>query len=732
MLTPGGHSISISFGEGYRMPLGSNEPLLTAEALTYYWDHAYDFVYDQIVHPARRSIPGLSITSQQKELLDEISIEPRIAIESGHGTGKSASLSWVGIWFLTTRFNTLGYPLKVPAVAPTYHQLMDILWPEFRRWIALSRLRLVMKVQHEMIFFDKYKTEGFVAARSPKKPENVQGFHAAHLLWLCDEAFGIIDDLVWETIEGSLTEEDNRIIIAGQHTMITGYCHEAFTRDKERWKCLRFSSEDSPLAKPEYAARIAQKYGRDSDIYRVRVSGMAPKGNPMSFIQLEQALRAQAREASRFGRVSFGVDVARFGDDNTVVTILAGNVVFPQQVRSKTDTDDICNLVIHMVYEFRRQFKYNELINVNVDATGGYGAGVIDQLSKDRENNIRVNPVNFTGRIDDPEYYDGVSKMWGELRDRIDELQLPEDDLLIEEVSTRRFAIDKGKVRIESKAEFKKEYGGSPDRADSLVLALTREAAPKRVWEGMVANEYVKNFVVDFHNLNDSSILVCSQWVEKDMRTYCLLGMWSARALQLYIMAEAKFNTPAPEVVVPGMNRLVQFISRDVAKNLERFEWYGNQLMFERTRGGTSRGGTQVSSMGDIREGYRRMDTYIQENTRYEEYGSIVLGGRMLSKRWVWIHDDCRALPREMELWHIDDRGRPAAGFGFSRAFCNMISSLSESGRLSRVELPMKEYSKKKTTNQRRIEEAAQQGKLGQLHVYGGLEKVPDKHGWIV
>jgi len=419
-------------------------------------------------------------------------------------TGKSASLSWAGIWFITTRFNTLGYPVKIPSIAPTYHQLMDILWPEFRRWIALSRLRLVMKVQHEEIFFDKYKTEAFICARSPKKPENVQGFHAAHLFWLCDEAFGILDDLVWETIEGSMTEEDNRIVIAGQHTMISGYCHEAFTRDKERWRRLRFSSEDSPLAKTEYSDRIAEKYGRDSDIYRVRVSGMAPKGNPESFIQLERVLRATKREASRFGKATMGVDVARFGDDSTVVTMLAGNVVFKQEVRSKTNTDDICSLILHVLYEYREWAKDKNLVEVNVDNTGGYGAGVIDTLSKDRSNNIRVNPVNFTGKIKDPEYHDGVSKMWGELRDKIDDLQLPDDDFLVEELSTRTFKIVDGKVKIQPKSDFKTIYKSSPDRSDSLVLALTKKAAARRVWEGLLANDLKKDFVVDFHNLSNS------------------------------------------------------------------------------------------------------------------------------------------------------------------------------------------------------------------------------------
>ena len=79
---------------------------------------------DNIIAPARETIwPKLTPTNDQKALMDEISISDRVSVESGHGTGKSSSMSWIGIWFLSTRQNNLGRDVKVPVVAPTFHQL---------------------------------------------------------------------------------------------------------------------------------------------------------------------------------------------------------------------------------------------------------------------------------------------------------------------------------------------------------------------------------------------------------------------------------------------------------------------------------------------------------------------------------------------------------------------------------------------------------------------------------
>jgi len=672
-----------------------NEPLLDAEAINYYYDHAYDFVYDQIVFPAREMISDLKITKQQKELLDEISKYNRVSIESGHGVGKSCGLSWAGLWFLVTRYNTLGYPVKIPAIAPTYHQLSDILWPEFKRWIPLSRLSSLFKVQHDEIYIKNAKDSCFIRARSPSKSDNVQGFHAKHLFWICDEAFGVLDDMIWETIEGSLTEDDNKIILAGQHTTTVGYVHDSFNRDKEIWRNLRFSSEDSPLAKPEYAQRIAKKYGRESDIYRVRVLGQQPKGNPEAFISLERAQNATYRQATKEGRLSAGIDVARFGNDTTVVTLLKGNFVFPQVSKSMTDTDAICTMFLDALRKYR--FEHNDFKTVcetNVDATGGYGAGVIDQLKKNTTDNIKVNAINFTGKINNDEYHDGVSKMWGELRDRIDGLQLPADEFLIEEISTRRFKYPDGKIKIEDKATFKKDYGASPDRADSLVLAVSTKTAFKKVMEYFNISEHQKPFTVNFEVLSPTSTLHISQWVDTGMQSSCLTALWNPAKTQLYVFCEQFFNNSLPEIVITQMNNRVREYSNNQIRNLSQFEWFGNETMVK-------------ENMGSMQTAYRKYGQNVRCNEMYEENGSILLVNRLLFRKGIIIHDSCKELASQMQSWVVDGSMRPAEGYGLCRSLCNLVATLHEYGKLTKPPKEPDAYSQERTDwLQKAIDEA--------------------------
>lgn len=450
-----------------------SEPLLTPEAINYYYDHADEFIYDQIIWPARKFIPEADMTHHQVAAAKEISKYNRVSIESGHGTGKSTVYAWIGQWFLTTRHSTVGGLTKIPCIAPTLHQLQDILWPEFRRWMTISRLKPLYAIQSEDIYIVGHKDRSFIKSRAAREPDSVQGFHAEHLLWLCDEAFGITKDPIWETIEGSFTEPDNKIIMAGQHTVLVGYCHDAFHKDATFWRNLRFNSEESPLAKPEYAERIARKYGKDSDIYRVRVKGMEPKGNPQALISFTDSEAARKREIDGYGSIRMGVDPARFGDDLTVVTIAHGRKVLEQTTLSHSDTDQIVDLTLQTLRKWRKSTGVQSRCDIRIDDTGGWGAGAIDVLRKNTKDNIRVIPVNFGGSGND-EYDNAVSAMWGNLKDIISSIQIPDDDFLSEELSTRQYKFTSDqKITIESKADFKKRYGASPDRADSLVLCMS-------------------------------------------------------------------------------------------------------------------------------------------------------------------------------------------------------------------------------------------------------------------
>ena len=107
-------------------------------------------------------------------------------------------------------------------------------------------------------------------------------------------------------------------------------------------------------------------------------------------------------------------------------------------------------------------------IPIKVD-DGGVGGGVSDQL---KHWGAKVIRVNFGSKATQPEKYANMAtEMWFEFP--IDEVSIPDDEELMDELSERRYDYDKQEVkRIEPKDEFKPRIGRSPDKADALLLSF--------------------------------------------------------------------------------------------------------------------------------------------------------------------------------------------------------------------------------------------------------------------
>jgi phage terminase large subunit len=105
---------------------------------------------------------------------------------------------------------------------------------------------------------------------------------------------------------------------------------------------------------------------------------------------------------------------------------------------------------------------------IKVDDSG-LGGGVTDNL---RQLGANVVPINFGGAPYDRQKYTTVAdELWFEFP--VDEIQIPDDAKLMEELAGRKYGYDKiGRRKIEPKDEFRKRYGRSPDKADALLLCF--------------------------------------------------------------------------------------------------------------------------------------------------------------------------------------------------------------------------------------------------------------------
>ena len=407
---------------------------------------------------------GASPYPWQVEALNAIATNDRVAVRSGHGVGKTAWECWVALWFQLTHF-----PCKIPITANSQDQLRDVVWAElgswFRRLPAEARDQFEFGV--ERVSLKAAPEESFMVARtaSRDKPEALQGFHSKHLMFIIEEASGL-EDIVFEVAQGALSTPGAKVAMAGNPTRREGYFYRAFHELRDGWKTFKVSSTDVPHASG-HINEIAEAYGIDSNVYRVRVLGEFPTADDDSVIPLELIEAAMVRKIEPFGDVVWGVDVARFGDDRTTLAKRRRNVLTDKvKVWKNKDTMQVAGLI---KADWDSTPKAKRPVAIMVDVIG-LGAGVVDRL---KEEGLPVKGVNVSEAAPVGERYARLrDELWFRAREWLEakDCAMAQDEELAAELSTIKYAIlPTGKIKVESKEDRKKRGLRSPDLADAFI-----------------------------------------------------------------------------------------------------------------------------------------------------------------------------------------------------------------------------------------------------------------------
>ncbi|MCL5238634.1 MAG: hypothetical protein M1353_12485 [Nitrospirae bacterium] len=301
-----------------------------------FWDDRVGFV---------KHIIGATPTDQQARGLHLHDEHDFVAEKAGHGTGKSTRGSWLILHYMSCRPNP-----KIIGTAPTKHQLSDVLWAELSKWHKQMKpfLRNRFKWMKEK-FFHVDDPENWVAyARTATKenPEALQGIHGLYVLQLIEEASGVPDE-VFEVLEGAHGMKETKQYMYGNPTRLQGRFYDAFNKDRQFFETFTSSCLDSPIAPARYIQRMEKKYGKDSNMWRVRVVGDFPLRDGDSYIPFDFAFSALNRDIvpqKDFAKV-FGCDIARFGDDETVIAIRQGDEFHPYHVLRNKGTMEVANYI---------------------------------------------------------------------------------------------------------------------------------------------------------------------------------------------------------------------------------------------------------------------------------------------------------------------------------------------------------------------------------------------------
>lgn len=429
-----------------------------------------------------REVLGASPTDQQIEGGKAVVAKRRVSIRSGHGTGKSTFEAWCVLWFLSCYF-----PAKVPATAPTSHQLDDVLWSEIAKWHRMLKERYpALGDQFEWakgsFRMKSAPNESFAVARTsrPERPEALQGFHSENILFLIDEASGVTDN-VFEVAEGALSTDGAYVVMAANPTRQSGYFFDSHHKMRASWAALHWSGIDSPMVSRTYIENMKKKYGEQSPVYKVRVLGeFIGAVDGVVSLELCEAARIRDVDVIASAPVVWGVDVARFGDDSSALAKRKGNHQL-EPIREWFGKDTMQTVGI-IKAEWDKTPAEARPFAINVDVIG-IGSGVVDRL---KEIGLPVVGVNVA---ETEAVNAGKERQFNRLRDELwwkcrewleaKNCKFCDDDETIAELTTPTYTVlSTGLIQVERKDEMKKRGVKSPNRADAWNLTFADLGSP--------------------------------------------------------------------------------------------------------------------------------------------------------------------------------------------------------------------------------------------------------------
>lgn len=416
---------------------------------------------------------GTNVSDDQALLIRAPVDHIRSACRSGQKTGKSTGLAIVALHWSLTRPRG-----RVVLTAPAYHQIRNILWPEVGRLYRQARIPIGGTLHKDPASGLELPGERGIICVSTDKPERIAGLSGANILFLIDEGSGYPDPL-WEPILGNMAG-GGRLLTTGNPTRTSGPFYDAFS-SPEFWHLIHLSSENTPnviagkvvipgMAERQWVEDRKREWGEESAAYQVRVKGNFPTQAENAVVPLSAAQAAQERKTDPgTAKLVLGVDVARFGDDESVIQPRRGQHAPDATAIQGMDLMQLAGRVGAVVDELRIG---TEPVRVQIDEIG-VGAGLVDILKSQRPD-LQVVGVNVAEKATAEGYSKLRDQLWFGCSDWLKEGgSISDDPKLFSELVAPTYSFDaQGRRKVESKDDIKKRLKRSPDRADALCLAV--------------------------------------------------------------------------------------------------------------------------------------------------------------------------------------------------------------------------------------------------------------------
>lgn len=415
----------------------------------------------------------------------------RIGLQAAVGVGKSFKLACWGWHKLATQGDQTKHEGKYPvgyALSISAENLKSGLWKEMGVLYERSPfLQSQFNFSAEQITHKKHASGWWLRARSYRQtadPETqggaLSGLHGPWVFVLLDEV-GLMHPQLGRRAEQIMSDkfiEDGFIGAAGNPTSTSGLLYAIATAGSG-WEVIRINGDpDDPECSHRidkvWAAAEIKRFGRDNPWVMSHILGKFPPGGLNTLLSADEVNDAmENRKPSpdqwTWAQKRIGIDVARFGDDRTVLFPRQGLVAFRPVVMRNARTDAITARALHMIHKWGSEAEF-------IDDTGHWGHGVVDGLLASRRN---ARAVIFSDPDIEPQYY---NRRAGMIFRAVEWVRrggsLPNLPEMKPELTQVQYGYKGGKMIIEEKDQIKKRLGFSTDYLDALALTFAEPDMP--------------------------------------------------------------------------------------------------------------------------------------------------------------------------------------------------------------------------------------------------------------
>lgn len=435
-----------------------------------------------------QNIPQIPHECRMLRALPESILDRKpIVVPSGHAMGKDYTISGcASLWFA----ECFG-PCKVIMTGPTDRQVREIMWAELERAYnnrtikdAFGRL-----INCKLDLREDWFILAFTTKESGDSAGKFQGAHSPKIMIIGSEAQAI-DDKIYDQIDGLTTSGSVLQVYLGNPLRTTGRFAKMI-RDTTRNRVIHLDCYESPnvisgrdlipgmvskaWVDEKEALWNADKSGMDPR-YRAKVRGLLPTTSVNTVIAEDLYDKCQERTIFPSAmRGSIGVDPARFGDDDMVISAYESGRLLERKIIPKCDAVQGSGEIVLMQ---KKHFPDGQIaIVVDCDGLGG---PYLDYAKKMIPDQLEITWVEFHGSCADremvsQEYHNHRAEAAFWIKSQMEDgmVSLDRDEFAKEEALAEQYFVNqRGKIQLEDKDEIKERIGRSPGRWDADKLAI--------------------------------------------------------------------------------------------------------------------------------------------------------------------------------------------------------------------------------------------------------------------